>query len=175
MDINRFFNPSNNSNMFPFRSLQLAYTGIQTAQIIVALLNMLLYAIFVTYMAWVALNTGSLSQLTCSFPYASNFLPSCWPSPPFESRPGVDYQQALQVEFDGLESLLSSGVDAMSLSQHMMQARFSLDDLIVVVQASTLGSRDALSEELLKTNMEAKDIVVNLQRFMHGVQSTADL
>lgn len=170
-----FSTPFNNLNMFPFRPLQLAYTGIQTAQIIIVLLNMPLYVIFATYLAWVALSAGSLSQLTCSFPYASNFLTSCRPPPPFESQLGVDYQQALQVEFDGLDSLLSSGVEAMSLSQHMMQARFSLDDLIVVVQASTLGSRDTLSEELLKINMEAKDIAVNLQRFMHGVQSTADL
>ncbi|KAG2742171.1 hypothetical protein P692DRAFT_20646296, partial [Suillus brevipes Sb2] len=85
------------------------------------------------------------------------------------------YKQAVQVEFDGLDNLLLSSVEAMSLSQHMMQARFSLDDLIVVVQASTLGSRDALSEELLKTNVEAKSIAANLQRFLHGIHSTVDL
>ncbi|KAG2098117.1 hypothetical protein BD769DRAFT_1677726 [Suillus cothurnatus] len=63
----------------------------------------------------------------------------------------------------------------MSLSHHMMQTWFSLDDLITVVQASTLGSRDAVSEVLLKTNMEAKDIAAGLQQFVHTVQSTVDL
>jgi hypothetical protein len=160
--------------MFFFRLLQLAHTGIHTAQIIVALLNMPFYVVFVMYLAWMALPAGSLSRLPCSFPYASKFLTSCLP-PPFESFPGVDYQQAVQAEFDGLDNLLLSSVEAMSLSQHMMQARFSLDDLIVVVQASTLGSRDALSDELLKTNVEAKSIAANLQRFMHGIHSTVDL
>ncbi|KAG2125856.1 hypothetical protein BD769DRAFT_1668667 [Suillus cothurnatus] len=94
---------------------------------------------------------------------------------PLPSHGGVEFQDALQVEFDGLDNLLSGSTEVISLSHHMMQTRFSLDDLIIVVQASTLGSRDALSQELLKINMEAKDITAGLQQFMHAVQSTVDL
>jgi hypothetical protein len=162
--------------MFFFRPLQIAYAGIETAQIIVSLLNMPLYIIFAMYLAWMTLLSDTRwGQLPCSLPYVPTILPSiCLPLTSHTSR-GSDFRDAMQVQFDGLDNLLSGGVEAISLSHHMMQTRFSLDDLITVVQASTLGSRDALSEELLKTNMEAKDIAAGLQQFMHAVQSTADL
>jgi hypothetical protein len=162
--------------MFFFSTpLRFAYTGIKTAQIIVSLLNMPLYVIFATYLAWTTLQVSGIrwGQLPCSLPYAPAILPSvCLP---LASHGVPDFRDAMQVEFDGLDNLLSGGVEAMSLSHHMMQTRFSLDDLITVVEASTLGSRDALSEELLKTNIEAKNIAAGLQQFVHAVQSTVDL
>lgn len=164
--------------MFPFTLLQLTYT-LEMAQMIVSLLNTPIYVIFAMYLTWTTLLSGSRSgwgHLVCSVPYAPTILPSvCLPFSESSHGGVAEFQDAMRVEFDGLDNLLSGGVEAMSLSHHMMQTRFSLDDLIIVVQASTLGSRDALSEELLKTNMEAKDITARLQQFTHTVQSTVDL
>ncbi|KAH7918766.1 hypothetical protein BV22DRAFT_1134343 [Leucogyrophana mollusca] len=75
------------------------------------------------------------------------------------------------MQFNGLDGLVSDSVNALSLSHGLTEARLSIDDLILLVKGSNLGSRDVIVNEFLALASEAKDA----SRALHNqVQGTVD-
>lgn len=88
--------------------------------------------------------------------------------------PRINYPSALQIEYRGLESILTDTAFLSPLSHDITIGSIAIEDLLKIVMTSKLTGGNALSEQLLALRDETRGAAYDLQSLQVKANAVID-
>ncbi|KAI0055844.1 hypothetical protein BV25DRAFT_1921467 [Artomyces pyxidatus] len=143
--------------------------------------KLILSSTIILFSAWITVfHRGAGEDVVCSgMPIVAQL---CWTFgslikmiPGSTSRSSHGLALSFGAEFDGLNDLLdSTDSHTIGLNRNLVDARMSVQDLIITIQSGSIHSQEALVDQLTAFSKEAKLVSRGLQRFIIRVHGAAD-